>query len=100
MPVPLILLIALLYLSISVMITVRSSRKKIGRVKTFILSMFCTPVAGIIAYKLSSPVNILHIRRYHCTTCHLEFTEPIGECPYCKKEGRNSRIRPVKITCI
>lgn len=100
MPVPLILLFVLLYLTFSVFLTALSTRKKIGRVKTFLLSVFCTPVAGLIAYKLSSPVNVLNIRRYRCTSCNLEFTEPILECPYCRKEGRHSRIRQVDITCI
>ncbi len=100
MTVPLILLIILLYLTFSVFLTIRSSLKKIGRVKTFMLCIFGTPVAGLIAYKLSTPVNVLNIRRYRCTSCNLEFTELIQDCPYCKMEGRHSQIRQVDITCI
>ncbi|HPF64319.1 hypothetical protein [Lentimicrobium sp.] len=75
-------------------------RKKIGRLKVLLFSIFLTPLTGLLVYKLSAPAHVLSIQRYRCVRCGVDFTEPIGDCPYCKKEGRHTSLHAIQVVCI
>lgn len=90
----------LIYMILSFVISAMAVRKKIGRLKVFLFSIFLTPLTGLLVYKLSAPAHVLSIQRYRCVRCGVDFTEPIGDCPYCKKEGRHTSLHAIQVVCI
>ncbi|HOP14754.1 hypothetical protein [Lentimicrobium sp.] len=90
----------LIYMILSFVISAMAVRKKIGRLKVLLFSIFLTPLTGLLVYKLSAPAHVLSIQRYRCVRCGVDFTEPIGDCPYCKKEGRHTSLHAIQVVCI
>jgi len=95
-----LLFIGLSYFALILLITAVASRKKVGRLRVFLISIFLTPLAGLFVYKLSEPAYLINLVRYRCHRCGVDFTEPLNECPYCKREGVKTNLSPVKINCI
>lgn len=90
----------LIYMILSFVISAMAVRKKIGRLKVLLFSIFLTPLTGLLVYKLSAPAHVLSIQRYRCVRCGVDFTEPIGDCPYCKKEGRHTSLHAIQVVCV
>lgn len=90
----------ILYLFLVGVLTIIGSKRKIGRVRMFLLSFTLTPLTGLLVYNLSEPVEVLKLTRYRCPKCGIDFTETLGECPYCRRDGLFSRLHTVKMRTI
>lgn len=87
---------ALVYL---VFVFILASRAKEYRIKSlwvFLIALFLTPLAGLIALMLSEKGHLVTLQRYACERCGMEHTENHGYCPHCKKEGHEIKLKPVK----
>lgn len=92
--------IVLFYILMVAVLTMNGSRKKIGRLRIFLVSLFLTPLTGFLVYKLSDPVYLLQYTRYRCPRCGIDFTESIHDCPYCRRDGLYSRLHPMVMRSI
>lgn len=92
--------LGMLYLVLVGILTLLATKRKIGRIRIFFVSLFLTPVAGLLAYMNSEPVYVLELTRYRCQKCSIDFTETMGECPYCRRDGVLSRLQTVVMRTI
>lgn len=86
----------LVYLIFVFIVSTFASRRKIGRLKVFFISLFFTPLVGLVFYKLSQPSYVLNFTRFRCPKCVVDFTEPHNDCPLCRKKGQFTRLVVVK----
>ncbi len=72
--------------------------KEIGVKKLFILSLLLTPVIGVALYISSPHRKIFKYKEefYKCKTCGYTFSEDHGDCPFCKKDGIDSKLVPTQ----
>lgn len=89
-----IFLIAISYFLLIAVVTYTASNRKIGKFRVFLISLLFTPIAGIIAFRNSDRAEILRYTRYRCPTCGVDFTEPMIDCPYCRRDGEITKLRP------
>lgn len=68
------------------------SKREIGGKKSFLYSLFLTPVTGIFVVFSSPMKDILHIVHYKCNRCGLEYTDYHRYCPSCRKDGVSIRL--------
>jgi hypothetical protein len=92
--------IVLLYTLLVFILTMNGSKRKVGRLRIFFVSLILTPLTGLLVYRLSEPIYVLRITRYHCPRCGIDFTESISDCPYCKSDGTSSRLHPMVMRCV
>lgn len=92
--------LVMLYSLLVGILTLIGSKRKIGRLRVFLLSFFLTPLAGFVAYSLSDPIYVLKLTRYRCPKCGIEFTETIGDCPFCRRDGFVTRLQTVVMRTI
>jgi len=64
MTISIFLAFVLLYSLFVGILTLIGSKRKIGRLRLFLLSFFMTPLAGIVAFSLSEPIYVLKLTRY------------------------------------
>jgi hypothetical protein len=92
--------IVLMYLFLVFVLTMNGSKRKVGRLRIFLVSLLLTPLTGLLVYRLSDPVYVLQLTRYHCPRCGIDFTESISDCPYCRRDGKYSRLHPMVMRCV
>jgi len=71
--------------------------REIGPRRLFLISFFLTPIMGL-AFLLSSNERKMftyHEQNYKCDKCGYTFSEPYDFCPFCEKEGRKHKLKPV-----
>jgi len=95
-----VLPLLLVYFFSLLLLTMLGARRKIGRMRLFLIGLFLTPVTGLIVYLTSQPAHLLVFSRYRCERCGVDFTEPLHECPYCRRDGVKTRLQQVEINCI
>ncbi len=89
------IIIIIAYLLAVFILSIIGGKREIGSAKAFIISLFLTPVVGII-YVSHSPRNgIVYFERYYCERCGLEFTEKSTYCPVCEKEGYKIKLKKI-----
>ncbi|MHC1776870.1 MAG: hypothetical protein AB9834_15815 [Lentimicrobium sp.] len=81
-------------------LTFAASHKKIGKLRIFLISLFFTPLVGFFAYRFSEPASLLHYTRYRCPRCGVDFTEPMIDCPYCRRDGEITKLHPMLMKSI
>lgn len=96
----LIIISVIVYLLVSIILALAGRTKKIGFAKEFFISIFLTPITGIVFLKKSDRKEIITITRYRCNNCGLEYTEYHKYCSACLKEGKKSILIPVKMKSI
>ncbi len=87
----------LIYFIAGIVVSILSYRKGLFWLWALLLSILLTPVAGILYYQSKRPVKIFEENRYKCPRCKFYFTEQHPECPYCKKDGEEIKLRRVKV---
>lgn len=100
MSFPMIFLIAFSYLFLIAVVTFAASNRKIGKSRVFLISVLLTPIAGFIAFRYSDPAELLRYTRYRCPSCGVDFTEPMIDCPYCRRDGEIIKLRPMMMRSI
>jgi hypothetical protein len=83
------------YSALILVLTFAASQKKIGKLRIFLISLFLTPVVGFFAYRFSEPASLLQYTRYRCPRCGIDFTEPMIDCPYCRRDGEITKLHPM-----
>lgn len=92
-----IVLASVIYLLLTISIVKIGSERKCGGIKALIVSLFLTPIAGLI-YVLNSPLkNLLKTIHYRCSKCGLEYTSNHKYCPSCLTDGENFRLEKIKM---
>ncbi|MDZ7777101.1 MAG: hypothetical protein U5L09_16555 [Bacteroidales bacterium] len=86
----------LLYLIIAFIIAQVSKKYRIKAGYVFLLAVFLTPLAGLIAILISGKGRLVTIERYVCQRCGLEHTEDHGECPHCLQEGHHVPLKRIR----
>jgi hypothetical protein len=87
----------LVYLFIVISIAKLGSGRKCGGLKAFFLSLFLTPIFGLIYVLSFLPKDTLKIIHYRCPVCSLEYTSKHRYCPSCEKEGRTTRLEKISM---
>lgn len=96
MKITFLLIGGLIYIVFVLILYKASKNHKIKPVWVVLLSIFLTPLAGLIALLTSENGRLVTIERYVCDRCHLEHTENHQTCPHCKKEGYEITLRKVR----
>ncbi|HKK10799.1 MAG TPA: hypothetical protein VJ939_08170 [Bacteroidales bacterium] len=96
MKIEYLLTAGVLYLLFAVIMFQISQKYRIKSVYVFLLSLFLTPLAGLIALLISEKGNLITIERYRCGRCGYEHTEDHKECPHCVKDGHHIPLKKVK----
>jgi hypothetical protein len=92
-----IFLAGIIYLFIVISLAKLGSERNCGGIKAFLISLFFTPVVGLIYVFSSSPKNTLKIIHYRCTSCGLDYTSRYRYCPSCEKEGKSNRLKKISM---
>lgn len=95
-----IFLITFSYLLLVALVTYAASNRKIGKFRVFLISLLFTPIAGFIAFRYSDPNKLLRYTRYRCPCCGVDFTEPMIDCPYCRRNGEITKLQPMMMQSI
>jgi hypothetical protein len=91
--------IVILYVGVSVLVTMLAFGRRISFGGAFLTSLFLSPVVGLIAI-LKSDKNIkvnYYATRYVCPKCNFEYTEPKLYCSLCKEMGHNVKLEPKRM---
>lgn len=96
MGIEFLLTAGLLYLVIVFIIFQTSRKYHIKSGYVLLVSLFLTPLAGLIAIMISGKGRLVTIERYVCQRCGLEHTEDHGECPHCLKEGHQVPLKKIR----
>lgn len=94
------LFVGIYYILMIVLVTYAAGSRKIGKLRVFVISLFLTPLAGYVAYRMSAPAELLQYTRYRCPKCGLDFTEPMIDCPYCRRDGEVSKLHPMMMQSV
>jgi hypothetical protein len=79
----------LIYLTSSLILSRIGNKRNIGWLKTFLISIFFTPVAGFFAVIFSRTKKFKgkkKARIYRCSNCKYEFRHSFDVCPFCGTE--------------
>ncbi len=87
----LILLIAV-YLLITFILTVLGIEKQTEGLKIFFISLFLTPLVGLI-YIYSKKTKSSRISYYHCHDCDYIYPVKMRNCPICLENGVKIRLK-------
>ena len=71
--------------------------REIGPRRLFLISFFLTPIMGLAFYFSSNErkLNTYTEENYKCDKCGYTFSENYDYCPFCEKEGRRYKLKPV-----
>jgi len=93
-----LLILLTIYLFVSATVARFGSMREIGGKKTLLISLFLTPISGLLYVLGAQPKETLKITHYRCPECGFEYTDGHHYCPSCKKEGKKNRL--IKFTMI
>ena len=91
-----ILLTFLLYLVLSIIIASRAKNSNLSFIQLFFISIFLTPIAGVIFLIITKKRFFHYVYQYKCPKCNYYFTEKHSNCPQCEKEGYIVTLKKVK----
>jgi len=86
-----------IYLFLIITIAKIGSYKKCGGYRALAVSLFLTPIIGIIYVMISPVKSTLKIVHYRCNNCGLEYTTKHKYCPSCYKEGVKHRLEKISM---
>ena len=92
-----IFIAGIIYLFIVISIAKLGSGRTCGGIKSLIVSLFLTPIIGLIYVLNSSQKNMLKIIHYRCPVCGLEYTSKHRYCPSCEKEGKSNHLEKISM---
>lgn len=75
------------YLMAVGILTYLGYQRQVGGTKVFFLSLFLTPIAGMIILNVSPVLIQYREQRYKCSRCGFEYNEKHPECPFCAEDG-------------
>jgi len=87
---------ALIYLFFVLILYKIAANYKIKSFWVLLLSLFLTPLAGLVGLMISEKGHLVTIERYICDRCGFEHTEDREICPHCKKEGHEIKLKKVR----
>ncbi len=90
-----IYLIIIAYLGLTIWFTIEGNNRKVGAVKSFLVSFLLTPAIGFIVVFNSKRKMSYLVHQYKCPRCNYEFTEPLENCPLCAKEDKQIQLDKV-----
>jgi len=88
----------LLYIALAVGVAFVGQSRKIGFLQSLGLSIFLTPVIGLMIVAHSDKKITYFEVQYHCPRCGYNFTEEQKECPYCLKAGHHILLVREEVT--
>lgn len=75
------------YVGLTIWLTIKGKKRKIGAIKSLLLCLFLTPLLGSL-FVFNSQKSISYFEeRFCCPRCKYEFNESKDFCPLCEKEG-------------
>ena len=86
----------MIYILLCVFVAIEGKSKKVVFFKTFLSSLFLTPMFGyymVIKYK---PKIIASTKKYICERCKHTFSHKHKYCPICVSKGNYIKIKTVK----
>ena len=92
-----IIIVSVAYLVLLLTVAKVGTYKTCGGMRAFLISLFLTPVIGIIFVFLSPGKSTLKIVHYRCNNCGLEYTTKHKHCPSCIKEGEKYRLERISM---
>lgn len=91
-------LLIVIYLLLAVGVAFLGQNRKIGFTQSFGLSLFLTPVVGLMIVAHSTKKITYFEYQYHCPRCGYNFTEERSVCPYCEKAGHSIPLIREEVT--
>jgi len=91
------IILIIIYLFLVITIAKLGTYKRCGGMKAFFVSLFFTPVFGILYVTVSPLKSVLKIVHYRCHHCGLEFTTHHKYCPSCLKDGEKHRLERISM---
>lgn len=88
---------AAIYIFLVITIAKLGTYKTCGGFRAFMVSMFLTPIIGIIYVALSPIKSVLKIVHFRCHHCGLEYTTNHKYCPSCLKEGEKHHLQRISM---
>lgn len=85
-----------IYVGLLVWLTLEGSRRKIGWLRAFLISLLLTPITGFIVIFNSGKEISYFETHYKCRRCAYEFTEYSHHCPLCEKDGHKVELEEVQ----
>lgn len=87
----------IVYVFLAISVARLGAYRACGGLKAFIVSVFLTPVIGLIYVFSFTGKNVLKITHYRCPSCNLEYTRKYKYCPSCAKEGRKVHLERISM---
>ncbi len=80
-----------IYLLVTFILTLMGFDSKAEGVKVFIISLFLTPLAGII-FMLKQRRKSSSVHYYYCHECDYIFPVKMSHCPMCQEAGKKVKL--------
>lgn len=90
-----IYLVVLIYVLVSVLITLSGIGKQNEILKILLISLLLTPISGGI-YILFKKKNYKRVLYYYCSDCDYIFPVKMKYCPICKEKGVKIKLSKYK----
>lgn len=87
----LVTLIAI-YLIVTFVLTVMGIERQAEGFKLFVISLFLTPLVGVIYY-YSKKNKSSDIQYYHCAECEYIYPVKMKHCPMCAEQGIKVKLK-------
>ncbi|MEA3503988.1 MAG: hypothetical protein U9R32_02160 [Bacteroidota bacterium] len=85
----------IVYLFFVIVLANIAGKRKIGGLKVMLISLFLTPLTGLLTILLSKKTNLVHITGYICPKCGYEFTEYMEYCPNCSVGENQIKLKKI-----
>lgn len=87
----------IVYLFFVITVVKIGSERSCGGLKAFLVSLFFTPIIGLIYVLQHTQKDLLKIIHYRCPACGLEYTSRYRYCPSCEKDGKTNRLEKISM---
>ncbi len=85
-----------IYIGLSIWLTLKGSKRRIGWFKSLLASVFLTPLIGYLIVNNSHKNISYYETHYHCSRCGFDFTEKYDYCPLCEQDSHLIKLKKVK----
>ena len=87
-----LIIVIAIYLLITFVLTVLGIEKQTEGLKIFFISLFLTPLVGLI-YIYSKKNKTSQISYYHCHECYYIYPVKMRDCPICLEKGVKVKLK-------
>ncbi len=87
-----LIIVIAIYLLITFVLTVLGIEKQTEGLKIFFISLFLTPLVGLI-YIYSKKNKTSQISYYHCHECDYIYPVKMRDCPICLEKGIKVKLK-------